>query len=358
MLALSGCTNASAAKPKPQEAKPQAVESPTPTPEPIVFPEDCEAMNPAAAYEATNFANSSPGERIAEEKDLDFFNQHAIPEAQQAMASAAKMQGCSFTVYFQNTVRQWTAEVPVKEQEALEASLLEAGYTKTRYGLYSLGAADYTLTVEIPEEVDDQGFALPGSGGKIELVQLFIGDVWISIISNGEFTRDYAKSALEALIAANPSLKPESSVKPRDPSECATLTGAEALAKWGPQVPAPIEGVSDYWDLTGQFSDVSGYDPCADLSWIILRETPCCTRFSPSPILLFHRGEFVQLATEKAYALIPEIPAQRLADNIVSVSYMYQGEGGNAELAEVISSHFIWDEKTGKVIRDGGLPPS
>lgn len=303
-------------------------------------------MNAVAQQEYLDFGPELFSEP-AGETDFATFDQLADPIAKDTMALAKSRAGCRWPVHSQGTVTQYVAEV----SEADRAPLMEE--LRANAIPFDMVGEARIFHYELPAENQ--------MASVTKVTQIFLGDAWVIIFDYaGQRDWGYPVSAIAGLVAANPGLGEPKKSAPTDGRECSTLTGAEALTRWGPEVPAPIEGVSDYWDLTGDFSDVSGYDPCADLSWIVLRENPCCTRFSPSPILLFHRGEFVQLATEKAYALSSNTadPIQRISDRSIAVFFMWQGDGGNAELAEVSSSLFAWDEKTGKVIRDGGLPPS
>nr|WP_243752841.1 LppP/LprE family lipoprotein [Leucobacter ruminantium] len=184
-----------------------------------------------------------------------------------------------------------------------------------------------------------------------KVTYLFIGDIWVLIFDYAG-QREYAQAALDGILAANPSLagKGEGSAASGSP-KCSGLSGNEALGKWG----AGISGGP--WDLTGQFSDVKGYDECAALSWIVLRPEPCCTRFSITPVLFFHNGEYVSSATSTGHAVDSEKGVQRLSDEELSVTYMWQGDD-IAGPANTATSTYRWDEASGTVTRTGELPPS
>lgn len=349
MLALSGCTGTSVTTPEPSSATPPPAASEDSTPEvpdalSFTLP-DCETMNTVAQQEYLDFGPEMFSEP-AGETDFTTFDRLADPVAKDTMALAQSRAGCRWPVHSQGTVTQYVAEV----SEADRAPLVED--LRANAVPFDIVGEARIFHSELPAENQ--------MASVTKVTHIFLGDAWVVIFDYaGQREWGYPESAIAGLVVANPGLGEPQKAAPIDGRECSTLTGAEALTTWGAGVPAPIEGVTDYWDLTGDFSDVSGYDPCADLSWIVLRETPCCTRFSPTPILLFHRGDFVQLATEQAYALSSNTsdPIQRTSDQSISVFYMWQGEDGNAELAEIASSTFSWNERTRTVDRGGNLPP-
>ena len=70
------------------------------------------------------------------------------------------------------------------------------------------------------------------------------------------------------------------------------------------------------WDSKSQFSN---YDPCADLSAVVLTVQDA-THSSPDQALLFHRGTFVGTATPQAYPFTRlETPAS--TDDVVVLTY-------------------------------------
>lgn len=303
-------------------------------------------MNAVAQQEYLDFGPEMFAEP-AGEADFATFDQLAGPIAKDTMALAQARAGCRWPVHSQGTVTQYVAEVTEADRAPLVEELRASGIP------FDIDGEARIFHDELPAENE--------RASVTKVTHIFLGDAWVVIFDYaGQRDWGYPESAIAGLVAANPGLGKPAASTPSSERVCSTLTGIEALAQWGPEVPAPVEGVPDYWDLTGEFSDVSGYDPCADLSWIVLRETPCCTRFSPSPILLFHRGDFIQLATEKPYALSSNTnhPIQRISDQSLSVDFMWQGEGGNAELAEIASAVFTWDDKSKTVTRGGNLPPN
>lgn len=353
VLALSGCSGGDTLSDTRQvEARQTDQSTSEPTPEPTDEPSrdafvlpDCGQMNSVAQQEYEDYGPEMFSEP-AGETDAATFDRLADPVAQEVMAQASQHAGCRWPVHMEGTVVQYVAELEPADQKQLITSLRDAVTPEKHWG------EALVFTTELPPENE--------RASATQATHVFLGNAWAVIFDvAGQRAWGYAESAIDGLLAANPSLAdPPRTASPSD-GDCSTLTGEEALARWAPEIPPPVEGVTDYWDLTGQFSDVSGYDPCADLSWIVLRETPCCTRFSPSPVLLFHRGEFVQVATEPAYALSSnsETPVERISDQTLVIFFMWQGDD-IAGLAEIASSNFTWNESTDSITRTGDLPPN
>ncbi len=138
---------------------------------------------------------------------------------------------------------------------------------------------------------------------------------------------------------------------PTPTATCARLTGRQALATWGPQVP---RHPNDYeWDL-GQ-ADPADYDPCAPLSWIVL---PIIgpTGSSPYAIMLFHHGTYVGPATKDVIGFAPA--TRRVSPSQLSVTYTYEKPGEiTAGASGRATALFTWDAASGKVVRTGQIPP-
>lgn len=136
---------------------------------------------------------------------------------------------------------------------------------------------------------------------------------------------------------------------------CATLDGhdaaAEAIALLPPAFDDP--GMSDVaWHLDS--ADMDGYDPCATLSWIVF-SVEGGTVSSPSQIALFHRGEYLGPATERAYGFWPDVA--RIGDGEIEVAYTWPREDeSNAEASGRSVVRYTWQD--GEVRRTGELPPS
>lgn len=331
---LTGC----AGEAKPQASpKPAAIEAAkTPTPEPVVLP-DCDAMNAAAQQEYEDYGPenfSAP----AGEADLTVFHQVAGEAAKTAMSKAVQQQGCRWPVHMQGTVTEYVVELAGADRAPLIEALRSDGGVQAS----TLGDAEifsYTIPADNPIANDTK------------VTYLFIGDIW-ALIFDYAGQREYAQAALDGILAANPSLAGKGAdSEASGTSNCSGLSGTEALGKWG----AGIAGGP--WDLTGQFSDVKGYDKCAALSWIVLRPEPCCTRFSITPVLFFHHGEYVPAATVTGHAVDSEDGVQRVSDGELSVTYMWQG-GDIAGPANTATSTYRWDEASGTITRSGALPPS
>ena len=131
-----------------------------------------------------------------------------------------------------------------------------------------------------------------------------------------------------------------------EPPQCSGLTGVEALEQWANEVET-----SRPWDLTGANSDVTGYDECAELSWMVLRPTDCCTVFEITPVMFFHRGEFIPTATVTDRALArtaPAGPSERIADDEVALTFATPGGPNQPPVLTTVT--YAWDESTGVVV--------
>ena len=135
--------------------------------------------------------------------------------------------------------------------------------------------------------------------------------------------------------------------------KCATMTGAEAVSTWGPQVPTFREGYDWQWDLDG--ADTTTYDACAALSWVVL-EIPGNTASSPFQIMLFHRGRYIGTTSSEPIGFPPKVV--RLDDAAIQVAYTWLRDGeSNAEASGRSVSIFTWDEQTQSVVHSGEWPP-
>ena len=148
------------------------------------------------------------------------------------------------------------------------------------------------------------------------------------------------------------SASPETaSAKPTE--KCATMTGAEAVSTWGPQVPTFRSESYWQWDLDG--ADTTTYDACAALSWVVL-EIPGNTVSSPFQIMLFHRGQYIGTTASKPIGFPPKVV--RLDDAAIQVAYTWPRDGeSNAEASGRSISIFTWDDRTRSVTHSGEWPP-
>ncbi|MGI6878914.1 LppP/LprE family lipoprotein [Microbacterium sp. gxy059] len=147
--------------------------------------------------------------------------------------------------------------------------------------------------------------------------------------------------------------------EPEEPEEaCADLDAEAALDEALPQLPPPfppeMEHMADH-EWTTQAADLAAYDPCAELSWITVSIWGA-TASSPSQVALFHRGEFVQAATERAYGFWPEV--ERLSEGAIEVVYRWPQAGeGNANASGRSPMRFAWDDASQSVLVEGTPPP-
>ena len=152
--------------------------------------------------------------------------------------------------------------------------------------------------------------------------------------------------------------RPPASASPETASaqpteKCATMTGAEAVSTWGPQVPTFRSESYWQWDLNG--ADTTTYDACAALSWVVL-EIPGNTASSPFQIMLFHRGQYIGTTASKPIGFPPKVV--RLDDAAIQVAYTWPRDGeSNAEASGRSISIFTWDDRTRSVTHSGEWPP-
>lgn len=131
------------------------------------------------------------------------------------------------------------------------------------------------------------------------------------------------------------------------PRECSGVTGIEALETWANEVET-----TRAWDVAGQYSDVSGYDECAELSYIVLRPAECCTVFEITPVMFFHRGQFISAATvtDRAQARTPDAVAERIDDSTITLTFAVSG-GANVPPI-LTTTTYTWDEATSSVLAE------
>ena len=149
------------------------------------------------------------------------------------------------------------------------------------------------------------------------------------------------------------SASPETASAEPTTEKCATMTGAEAISTWGPQVPTFRSESYWQWDLDG--ADTTTYDACAALSWVVL-EIPGNTASSPFQIMLFHRGQYIGVTASEPINYWPEVV--RLDDAAIQVTYKWPRDGETTAGATGRSvSIFTWDEQTQSVVHSGEWPP-
>lgn len=133
-------------------------------------------------------------------------------------------------------------------------------------------------------------------------------------------------------------------------AECSGLTGLEALTTAAGTVDS-----SRAWDLTGEYSEVTNYDECADLSWIVLRPEECCTAFGITPVLFFNHGELVPGSTVSDRALSRDTEPVRNDDGEIALTFAYSG---TFQYPVRTATTFKWDESSATVTATDGEPTS
>lgn len=151
------------------------------------------------------------------------------------------------------------------------------------------------------------------------------------------------KAATEASEEATPTPSPT--------PECSDKSGADALGTWVSEVPT-YNGWA--WDTTE--ADVSTYDSCVSLSWIVL-PIEGGTASSPYQIMLFHHGEYIGVTSDQMIGFFPEV--ERLDDETIQVTYKWPRDGESTAGASGRSvSVFTWDAITRAVVHSGEWPPT
>lgn len=138
--------------------------------------------------------------------------------------------------------------------------------------------------------------------------------------------------------------------------QCSDLTGEEALEQNSDSIDPAWDDLSDSdernWDFDA--ADVSTFDECAALSWIVV-PTQAPGEGAPYAIMLFNHGEFVETATPSAYLNEPDVV--READDAVKVTYTWSVGEGETYSEIPAESTFTWNADTQNVEREGQLPP-
>ncbi|MBL3700764.1 hypothetical protein D3228_14110 [Leucobacter luti] len=163
---------------------------------PIVFPE-CDSANPLAAAESTEFYESIDTDvsHLTGSTDLETFQRLTGPAAQLAMEQATNLRGCGWPLYLAgHRVEQYTSHLPSAAEEAFVGSLRDSDYVESAIGRTKV----FTHVVD-----DPQRYRMTGS---TTIQHMFFDGVWISIFETGK--SDYSQSALDAVLALNPSLAP------------------------------------------------------------------------------------------------------------------------------------------------------
>jgi len=190
VLASTGCAGGAAPETTPTTSAP----APEPSEEPrkIALP-DCETMNATIAGESDAFYELQGEAGVTAHRgavDLSIFEEYAGPSAREAMAQATQVGGCTWPVHYHNVVTQYVAELPQATRDELVAALRESDFVESTTG--PALRFDYT----------EYGEPSPVATIDIDYTYLFVDDVWIAIIGNGQL--DYGQGAIDGLAAANP----------------------------------------------------------------------------------------------------------------------------------------------------------
>ena len=162
-----------------------------------------------------------------------------------------------------------------------------------------------------------------------------------------------AGAAASALLLGTGTAAHAADVAPpqNQPSQsCSDLTGEEAVSVWG----ALVLGAEDSTEML-DYADTSGYDRCADLSWIVVPHGG--TASSANSVMLFHHGIYKGTATAEPQAFVPQI--ERIDDGAISITYRYlEGDEPNAAPQGRAESTFTWNDASDSVDHEGEFPPT
>lgn len=160
----------------------------------------------------------------------------------------------------------------------------------------------------------------------------------------------FAVALLLAGCAQSPDPAPDSPSGSAVADTCSSMNAAEALATWAPTVP---EGWDGPWDVDAV--DLSTYDDCAALSWLVLPSSLGET-YALHHILVFHHGEFVGTATEHPWMYYPHVELDVDGEALL-VTYRWEGETTDDSVyMRSAESSFTWNANAERLERAGDLP--
>ena len=134
--------------------------------------------------------------------------------------------------------------------------------------------------------------------------------------------------------------------------QCGDLPAEEALRENVGKLDSP-KGTD--WTWNTKYAGTDLYDPCAELSPIVLTINGA-TGSSPYHIMLFHKGEYLGTATAEPQGFSPDV--KQVDGKTLAVTYFYTKPGeANAERSGEAHATFTWDPAQEKVVMDGELPP-
>lgn len=138
--------------------------------------------------------------------------------------------------------------------------------------------------------------------------------------------------------------------------DCAGPSGERVLLRDGGSLPDWVSPTGEAVEPNLQFADTSGFDACADLSWITVQYGNAT--HSPQHILLYHGPDYLGTATLEPQPYLPQIESS--GGDTLTVDYPYAAPGQDPATANPRGnavSTFAWDEATGSVIHEGDFPP-
>lgn len=291
----------------------------------ITIPQ-CDAVNPAAEAEQTDFLTSFGRERITAkfgETDRALFNEFATPGALMAVKSVVQERSCNWVIYLDSVyLYQLTAELPQSAMQPLIDDLREADFAESTRG---------------PATVFTKTIATGDMRGAIGVSHSFVGDVWIVLIENA--ANSYEQSAVDAILAANPAL-----------ARTVTTSCVDHKAKPAiEQATAQLAADGDHGHDIKRAIDLAEhtFDACMPLSWALL-PAAADRESTAAQVLLFHYGDFV--GTDSDTELEGTVTVTRVSKYALRTDYRW--DAGEARTT------FTWSPETKSVVREGELPPA
>ena len=129
---------------------------------------------------------------------------------------------------------------------------------------------------------------------------------------------------------------------------------ADAAAAWAAdRVPLP----SGYESLRWTATDLSAYDPCADLSAIVFTLDGGYGESLPRQVALFHDGDYFGTPSNDAFRGTPTIA--RLGDGRLTITYPFTQAGESSSTATGRTTvTATWDESRWAATMTGEFPPN
>ena len=113
-----------------------------------------------------------------------------------------------------------------------------------------------------------------------------------------------------------------------------------------------VDGPESGW--SAEASDISGYDACRVLSWMVLKTD--ATEQGPEQVAFFYLGSFSGTAYDEYFSYPTSV--EMIDETTVTVTWTYpEAVDRNGEKRTESMSTYTWSDQTFSVEREGELPP-